>query len=58
MFCCREFPRLRLSSLLAQQPSFFDGKKLSAVEKFVTEIDHLLPQFCNIPVCERFCFRI
>ena len=48
---CRKFPRLRLSSLLAQQPGLFDGKKVSAVEKFVTEIGHLLPQFCSTPVC-------
>ena len=42
---CRGFPNLKLSTLLRQHPRLYDGRKISVVERYVTEIDPQLAQY-------------
>lgn len=39
--CFRRLPSITLSSVLAQQPATYDGKKVSAVDKFISAIGDL-----------------
>ena len=46
----RRCGRVKLSSLLSQNPSLFDDKKISVVDKGLTDIDHLPRHFHHVKV--------
>ena len=48
---CRRSGKVKLSALLNQCPALFDDKKISVVDKGLTDIDALPRHFHHVKVC-------